>query len=238
MITGLFMGWTDPVSKRWFPTKKMTWNGGKYYTVYLHGMKAAIVANPSMGTAVKVGLIKLEEVEITSEIEVSFRTRMPVNRPFTDTLRLERLGLGTDLAQFDPWEYIGRSGGRSGADSSDLFPEVTPDELGKYHFYFGIGAIDGVEIAKYIYQLQIDTQLTIKNRLIYHRDVLLGTAPGYIADLASHHPQAIELTVAQVNHDIYKFGKLLCHAQIDSKVAIPFSDLDYQPLVDALVVSN
>jgi hypothetical protein len=238
MITGLFMGWTDPVSKRWFPTKKMTWNGGKYYTVYLHGMKAAIVANPSKGTAVKVGLIKLEEVDITSEIEVSFRTRMPVNRPFTDTLRLERLGLDTDLAQFDPWEYIGRSGGRSGADSSDLFPEVTPDELGKYHFHFGIGAIDGVEIAKYIYQLQIDTQLTINNGLIHHRDVLLGTAPGYIADLAHHHPQAIELTIAQINHDIYKFGKLLCHAQIDSKVAIPFSDLDYQPLFDALVVSN
>jgi hypothetical protein len=238
MITGLFMGWTDPVSKRWFPTKKMTWNGGQYYTVYLHGMKAAIVANPSKGTAVKVGLIKLEQVEITSEIEVSFRTRMPVNRPFTDALRLERLGLGTDLTQFDPWEYIGRSGGRSGVDSSDLFPEVTPDEFGKYHFHFGIGAIDGVEIAEYIYQLQIDTQLTINNGLIYHRDVLLGTAPGYIADLASHHPQAIELTVAQVNHDIYKFGKLLCHAQIDSKVAIPFSDLHYQPLVDALVVSN
>ena len=128
--------------------------------------------------------------------------------------------------------------GRSGADSSDLFPEVTPDELGKYHFHFGIRAIEGVEIAKYIYQLQIDTQLTIKNGLIYDRDVLLGTAPGYIADLANHHPQAIELTVAQINHDIYKFGKLLCHAQVDSQVAIPFRSLHYQPLVDALVVSN
>ena len=136
MITGLFMGWTDPVSQQWFPTKKMTWNEGKYYTVYLEGMKAAIVANPSKGTAVKVGLIKLEEVEITNEIEVSFRTRMPVNRPFTDTLRLERLGLDTDLTQFDPWEYIGRSGGRSGADSSDLFPEVTPDELGTHIPHF------------------------------------------------------------------------------------------------------
>jgi hypothetical protein len=238
MITGLFMGWTDPASGQWFPIKKMTWHEGKYYTVYLQGMRSAMEISEGHRTLVKVGLIKLEEVEITNQIEVSFRTRMPVNRPFTDTTRLERLGLNTDLAQFDPWEYIERSGGRSGADNSDLFPEVPPDEFGKYHFYFGIGAIDGVEIAKYIYQLQIDTQLTIKNRLIYHQDVILGTAPGYIADLANHHPHAIELTVAQINHDIYKFGKLLCHAQIDSKVTIPFSDLHYQPLVDIFALGR
>ena len=34
MITGLFMGWTDPVSQQWFPIEKMTWSQCKYYTVY------------------------------------------------------------------------------------------------------------------------------------------------------------------------------------------------------------
>ena len=57
MITGLFMGWTDPTSKKWFPVKKMTWGNGKYYTVYLRGMLSAIATNPSKGTAVKVGLM-------------------------------------------------------------------------------------------------------------------------------------------------------------------------------------
>ena len=51
---------------------------------------------------------------------------MPVNRPFTDTLKLERLGLSTDLDRFDPFEYVARSGGYAREDTSDLFAEVTP----------------------------------------------------------------------------------------------------------------
>lgn len=232
MITGLFIGWTDPISRQWFPIKKMTWNGDKYYTVYLQGMRSAIAVNPSKGTAVRAGLIQLDRVETTSEIEVSFRTRMPVNRPFTDTLRLDRLGLSTDLTQFDPFEYVARSGGRSGGDTSDIFAEVTPDRGGKYHFYFGIRSIEGIDISEYIHQIQTGTKLSIKDGLIYHQDFRLGKAPGYIVDVASHHPQAIELTVAQINHDIYNFGKLLCHLQVDSRAGIPFSDSHYQPLVD------
>jgi len=163
---------------------------------------------------------------------------MPVNRPFTDTLKLERLGLSTDLSQFDPVEYVARSGGYAGEDTSDLFAEVTPDLVGNYHFHFGIRALDGIDLSEYIHQIQTGTNLRIEDGLIYDRGFILGKAPGYIADLANHHPQAIELTVEQINQDIYKFGKLLCHARIDRKVAIPFSDLHYQPLVDALVVSN
>jgi len=189
-------------------------------------------------TLVKSGLAKLDRVKISHDIDVSFRTRMPVNRPFTDTLKLERLGLSTDLNQFDPFDYVARSGGYAGEDTSDLFAEVTPDLVGKYHFHFGIRAVEGIDISEYIHQIQTGTKLSVKDGLIYHQDFLVGKAPGYITDLANHHPHAIELTVAQINHDIYKFGKLLCHAQIDSKVAIPFSDLHYQPLVDALVVSN
>ena len=238
MITGLFMGWTDPVSQQWFPTKKMTWNEGKYYTVYLEGMKAAIVANPFKGTPVKIGLIKLEEVEITNKIEVSFRTRMPVNRPFTDVEKLERMGLSTDLTHFDPFEYTARSGGGVGGDTSDLFPEVTADNFGVYHFYFGIGDIDGLDITEYIHSLKLGSQLIIKDSLIYHNHSLLGQAPGYIADLAKNHSQAIDLTVDKINHDVYRFGKLLCHARIDSRFTIPFGDSHYQPSVDIFTASK
>lgn len=201
MITGLFMGWTDPVSKLWFPIKKMTWDNGKYYTVYLHGMQAAMEVSASHRTLVKSGLAKLDRVKVSNDIDVSFRTRMPVNRPFTDTLKLERLGLSTDLNQFDPFGYVARSGGYAGEDTSDLFAEVTPDLFERYHFYFGIRYIEGIDISKYIFQVQLGTKLIVKDGLIYHQDFLLGKAPGYIADLAKHHPQAIELTVAQINHD-------------------------------------
>ena len=238
MITGLFMGWTDPISQQWFPVKKMTWNNGKYYTVYLQGMRSAIAVNSSKGTAVRAGLIRLDEVNISNEIEVSFRTRMPVNRPFTDVEELERLGLSTDLTQFDPLEYTARSGGGVGGDTSDLFPEVAPDNLGTYHFHFGIGAIEALDITEYIRCLQIGSRLTVKNNLIYHKDFLLGQAPGYIADLAKHHTETIDLTIDRINHDVYKFGKLLCHAHVNSQKAAPFSDLDYQPLVDIFATSK
>ncbi len=238
MITGLFMGWTDPVSKEWFPIKKMTWNDGKYYTVYLQGMRSAIAANPSKGTAVRAGLIQLDRVEITNEIEVTFRTRMPVNRPFSDIERLERLGLSTDLAKFDPFEYVARSGGRSGGDSSDIFPEVIPDRSGKYHFYFGIGAIKNLNISEYIHRIDVKDRLIIKNGKIEHKDYLIGEIPGYIKHVSNNHTESITLTVSKINHDVYKFGKLLCHAEIDSQIYIPFSDFDYQPLVDTLVLNK
>ena len=238
MITGLFMGWTDPVSKQWFPIKKMTWSDGKYYTVYLQGMRSAMEISEAHRTIVKAGLAKLEQITVSNNIDVSFRTRMPVNRPFADTTELARLGLSTDLSKFDPFEYIARSGGYSGVDTSGVFPEVTADSTEKYHFHFGSEYIEGVEISEYISQLQLGSELRIEDGLIYDRDTLLGKAPGYIANLAACHPLAVKLTVAQINHHVYKFGKLLCHAQVDSQVAIPFRSLHYQPLVDALVVSN
>jgi hypothetical protein len=239
MITGLFMGWTDLVSKEWFPIKKMTWNDGKYYTVYLQGMLAAMEVSAAHRTLVKSGLAKLDRVKITDDIHVSFKTRMPVNRPFTSEWRLRRLGLSTDLTQFEPFEYVARSGGGVGGDTSDLFPEVTCDEAGIYHFYFGIGNIEGNDISEYIKKLEANDLLKIKNGLIYDdENFLLGTAPGYISDIDKHHPNSIELTISKINHDIYNGGKLLCHISIDSKNIIPFSDPHYQPLVDIFAPIN
>ena len=82
-ITGLFMGWTDPVTNNWFPLKKITWNEGKYYTVYLQGMLSAMQVSEAHRTTVKAGLAKLDRVAISNDIHVSFKVRMPVNRPFT-----------------------------------------------------------------------------------------------------------------------------------------------------------
>ncbi len=226
------MGWTDPIGKRWFPIKKMTWGNGKYYTVYLKGMLSAIAANPSKGTAVKVGLIKLDRVETTKDIEVSFKVRMPVNRPFHDTERLDRLGLSTDLAQFDPFEYIARSGGKTGGDTSDIFAETTPDRNGLYHYYFGIGAIEGHDISEYIRQLKVGNMLNIREGRVYHDGYLLGETPGYIKYLSERHNASFNLSIAKINHDIYQFGKILCHATINSKNHTPFADDDYQPLIE------
>ena len=119
MITALFMGWTDPATKCWFPLKKMTWHQDKYYVVYLQGMLSALEVSESHRTLVKTGLIKLDRLEVSRDINISFKSRMPVNRPFSDVEQLGRLGLSTNLNNFDPFEYVSRSSGRTIGDTYD-----------------------------------------------------------------------------------------------------------------------
>lgn len=228
MITSLYMGWTDPFTKKWFPITKMTWGNEKYYTVYLQGILSAMEISPSYRAEVKTGLIKLDKIRISEGINVDFRPRMPVNRPYTDVAKLERLGLSTDLNLFDPFEYIARSGGKTIGDSADIFPQVTPDDNGIYNFYFCIRAIKKIDSN----HLHLNPELVIEDGLIYHLSVLLDKAPGYIKDIAAHHPDAINLTVAKISY-LHSQERILCHARIDSKITIPFTDVQYQPLVES-----
>jgi hypothetical protein len=235
MITGLFMGWTDYDSKRWFPITKMTWIDRKYYTVYLHGILTAMEISETQRTMVKSGLVKLDRVQTTIDIPASFKRRIPVHRPFTDLEKLEQLGMPRSLNKFDPFEYVARTGGYTATDNYDLFPEVTPDESGIYHFYFTAGAFDGVDITEYVTKLQIGARLNIENSSVYHEDKRLDKAPGYINDLAKHCPQVLEVTVAKINHHKSGHSSLLCKVSIDRQIYIPFSDSLYQPLVNILI---
>lgn len=94
-------------------------------------------------TLVKTGWAKLDRVEVTDDIHVSFRSRIPVNRPFTDTEKLERLGLSTDRSRFDPFEYISRSARQKSAKELIQASEVkrsathSPD---KKKLYVDLGA--------------------------------------------------------------------------------------------------
>jgi hypothetical protein len=238
MITGLFMGWTDPISKQWFPIKKMTWSGGKYYTVYVEGMRQAMVISEAHRTAVKAGLAKLDRVSVTDGIESSFKTRIPVNRPFTDVAELMRLDLSTDLTQFDPVEYVARSGGYVGGDTADLFPEVTPDRFGFYHFYFEVEPVESMNIGKYVHLVKVGRKLIISERWIGCQDFVLGRAPGYICDLYAQYPRSISIEIARIDPNRRRFGKFLCHATVDRQLHIPFSNTLYQPLVDLLIESK
>jgi hypothetical protein len=239
MITALFKGWTDSETGAWFPIHKMTWNENKsqYHTVYLHGMLAAMKISAAHRTMVRTGLAKLDRIVTSDRISVHFKSQLPLSRQFTDTTRLRRLGLSPDLQQFDPFTYVARSGART-IDNFDLFAALAPDELGYYHFHFGSRDIEGIEITDKIQRLQIGTKLKIEDNHIFDNKLLLGGLPGYIADIARNHPEAIDLMVERVNHDEYRFGKILCHAVVDSRIYVPFTDKNYQPLVETLAASR
>jgi hypothetical protein len=229
MITGFFMDWFDRDKGKWFPVEKMIWKNGKYYSFYLQGMLEAIKAFPYEDK-----INRFDRVIITDDISPGFEDRMPLGRPFTDVSSLDRLGLPTDLNRFDIFEYMARSGGHNNTNDSQLFPEVTPDAFGIYHFYFSIEPIGGIDITKYLYQIEVKDKLFIKDGSIYHENFVLGMAPGYINDFSKCYFQAIELNVSKVNHHIYKTSKILCHAQINGNKFIPFSDSRYEPLANIL----
>jgi hypothetical protein len=234
LITGLFMGWTDFYSKEWFPVRKMIWIDREYHTVYLHGMLAATEISETQRAMVKSGLVKLDRIEVSDDIQLSFKRRMPVHRPFTDLEKLERLGLPRSLNKFDPFEYVARTGGYMATDNYDIFPQVTPNESGIYQFYFTAGAFDGVNITEYVTRLQVGEGLSIEKGSVYHQNFLLDKVPGYINDIVKYHPQAIQVTVAKINHHRSGRTSLLCTIEISNEVYVPFGGLNYQPLVNIL----
>jgi hypothetical protein len=129
--------------------------------------------------------------------------------------------------------------GRCGGDPCDIFPEVTPDENGKHDFHFGIGLYEDLDISEYLHRIQIGDRLIINAGVITHKGYVVGTTPGYISHLLHLYTESIDyLTVAKVNHDIYKFGKILCHAEVNSRKCVPFTEFDYEPMTDILVSSK
>jgi hypothetical protein len=233
MITGLFMGWTDSVSKAWYPIQKMSKHGDGYRTCYVNGVYAAIEASANMQLLFKKGLIKPLEVKITKEIPSVFAQRMPIARPEDAVKELEFLDLPT--RPIDPIAYASRSGGYSITDGYDIFPEVTADANGNYHFYFSPRNITklGVSIHEYIDKLSIGTILGFDRMgYLYHGSTLLGRLPGYLANMVEGG-RPIEIEVAKINsqtsgHYCYH---LLCHTMVKIK---PFTESNYQVLESAV----
>jgi hypothetical protein len=233
MITGLFMGWTDSVSKAWYPIQKMSKNADGYRTCYVNGVFAAIDASPNMQLLFKKGLIKPLEVKITKEIPSVFAQRMPIARPEDAVKELEFLDLPT--RPIDPIAYASRSGGYSITDGYDIFPEVTADANGNYHFYFLSGNLPdlGGSIHEYIDNLSVGTILEFDRAgYLIHRSTILGKLPGYLVDVVGCG-RPIQIEVAKINSQIgWRYYHLLCHATVKSK---SFTEAKYQQVLASVL---
>jgi hypothetical protein len=230
MITGLFMGWTDPVTKCWYPIQKMSSSATGYRTYYINGVFQAIEASPNMRLLFERGLIKPDEVKVSQKIPSVYAQRMPIIRPEDAVKELEFLALPTH--PIDPIAYVSRSGGYSITDGYDLFPEVTVDAHGEYHFYFlsqNLAKEFGVSTHEYIDRLLVGTVLEC-NRMGYliHHNTILGKLPGYLADLVGQDRQIL-IEVAKINSQIgWRYYHLLCHATVKFK---PFTEAKYQQIL-------
>jgi hypothetical protein len=183
-------------------------------------------------------LNRLAKTSITDDIHHHFRSKLQLNRPFDNKNRLARLGLSTDLKQFNAIEYAARSGGYT-IDRQDLTPIVTPDDNGIYHYYFGTHEIDEPNINDYLKSaVNIGDKLELKDGNLYHQGTPVGAASGYVIDLHRSHPEAIDINIDLVTADIYKFHKVLCHVKFDGNISTPFTTEYYQPLATVLAGVN
>lgn len=233
MISGLFMGWTDPISKAWYPIQKMSKNADGYHTCYVNGVFDAIDASPNMQLLFEKKLIKPFEVKITKEIPSVFAQRMPIARPDDAVKELQLLDLPKHPV--DPIAYASRSGGYSVTDGYDLFPEVTADVNGNYHFYFLSRNLPdvGASIHEYIDNLSVGTILEFdRTGYLIHHNTVLGKLPGYLVDVVGHN-RSIQVEVTKINSQIgWRYYHLLCHATVESK---SFTETKYQQVLASVL---
>jgi hypothetical protein len=229
VISGLFMGWTDPISKAWYPIQKMSKNADGYRTSYVNGVFDAIDASPNMQLLFKKGLIKPNGVKISKEIPSVFAQRMPIARHEDAVKELQLLDLPKHPV--DPIAYVSRSGGYSVTDGYDLFPEVTADANGDYHFYFLSRNLPdvGASIHEYIDNLSVGTILEFdRTGYLIHHSTVLGKLPGYLVDVVGCG-RPIQIEVAKINSQIgWHYYHLLGHATVKFK---PFTEAKYQQVL-------
>jgi hypothetical protein len=237
MITGFYMGWTDPRSKIWYPIRKLTWSNDKYYTVYLRGILDAAEASNGMKYMIMKGFRIVDEIQVTDKIIGEFAKLVEDNYDRVHLYSVERLSLPEE-GLLSPFEYTARNNRFENMNHHDVFPEISSDENDMYNFYFGTRHIKALDICDYIQQLEIGTELFMKDNYIYHDNELLGEAPNYIIDLYNRYPEAIKINIAKINHDKYTSGKIVCHAKVKNKIIIPFNDYRYQPLLSLAKISS
>jgi hypothetical protein len=231
MITALFMGWTDHTTGNWFPIRKMSTAKG-YEMTYLNGVFSAIETAVNMRAIFEKGVLKPDEVRTSTQIPNIFAERLPIARPEDARAELELLDL---KSPFNPIDFGARCGGYSVTDNYDLFPEVTPDADGHYHFYFPARNLPKSEISAHdcIDRLSIGQNLEFDlNGSIVHGGDVLGRLPGYLIDLVrSNLP--LEIEVAKINPQIgWRYYHLFCHVTVKAK---PFAEAKYQQARQAVV---
>lgn len=158
---------------------------------------------------------------------------MPVNRE-PDPKMLESLGL--DFNQFDPIEYVARSGGYRYGDCEDLFPEVQPDRLGNYNFVFRTvdsytfstpnrPELNSINVGDKVLATLIEGRLKLQCQ-----DYIIGSTPPYIRELYKKYREHLKISVFKVNPEVPYEYQFLLLASLNQKIGIPFSELEYQPI--------
>ena len=249
-MTTLYLAWQDPRSRHWFPMGRLVrheTDPTEYEFSYVAGARQAEELSPFWKVP---GFPELDRLYTAPEVFPPFRNRvMNLSRPD----RPEYLShLGIDLDDWDEVTELSVSGGRGPSDRFEMFPEIVPDEDGRFDARFVLHGLrhtnpDSIRRSESIEAGQrLELSFEMSNPPATHaislktRDqYILGWLPRYLVSWL-HHDNAwmvteAEATVAQMNPDAPLSHRLL----VDFSGRLPdgftqMKDLpEYQPIAAA-----
>ena len=246
----LYMAWQSPRSRRWFPVGRLLRHEtepAEYEFVYLRGAEQA---REEEGFFMAPGFWQFGHVDRAPVMFPTFRNRiMNPSRPDRPEY-LAMLGMHTD--NWDAVTELSLSGGRQHSDDFEVFPEIVPDESGRFATQFIVHGLrhtnaPSIERSEELEEGDpLEVSFELNNPAAKHAisvktidQYVLGWLPRYLVD-GMHRDNAwmvddVEATVAQVNGDAPLSHRLL----VDFKGRLPkgFSPMrdlpQYQPIVSA-----
>ena len=211
----IYLAWEDRRSRRWFPVGRVVRNNSgtcKYEFSYTEGARQAKESNGFFGIP---GFPSLNRGYQADELFPAFANRtMNLGRP-------DRAGylseLGLDETEWDALAELSVSGGRSLADSFEVFPEIEPDREGRFETRFVLHglrhlnkhAVERSESLRVGEPLRLSFELNnpaTSHAILVSSDdyYMLGWLPRYLVD-CMHRDGAwlvedVEVSVAKVNY--------------------------------------
>ena len=245
----LYFAWQDPRSRSWFPVGRLVRRNAKHAEFEFAYVQGARHAEEAAGFRMIPGFPDMDRLYTAPTIFQTFRNRvMNLHRPD----RLEYLSqLGIDINDWDEVTELSVSGGRIHSDSFEAFPEIMPDEGGRFATRFilhglrhtnhhSIQRSESLEVGESL-ELAFELNNPVAKHAISvktHDQYVLGWLPHYLVS-GMHQDDAwmvteVETKVAQVNHASPLSHRLL----IDFSGRLPegFSpmrDLPEYQLIDA-----
>ena len=245
----LYFAWQDPRSRSWFPVGRLVRldaNPAVFEFAYVQGARQA---EEAAGFRMIPGFPDMGRLYTAPTIFPTIRNRvMNLQRPD----RLEYLSqLGIDISDWDEVTELSVSGGRIHSDSFEAFPEIMPDEGGRFATRFILHGLrhtnhhsmqrsESLEVGESL-ELAFELNNPVAKHAISvktHDQYVLGWLPHYLVS-GMHQDDAwmvteVETRVAQVNHDSPLSHRLL----VDFSGRLPegFSpmrDLPEYQLIDA-----
>jgi hypothetical protein len=242
----LFLAWQDSRSRHWFPIGKLTFDGNHYHFVYTHGVKKA---QTEANFKLLHSFSERDRIYTSSELFPLFSNRLmrPSRPDYQDYIQWLNIPQDED----DPISILARSGGHKATDNFEVFPYPESNENGLYHVHFFVRGLRympecSIELVKQLkpeYRLYLTHDLQNNHDskallLITEQRHNLGYCPRYLAadiyELLKQNPQSVDVRVERVNLAPTPIQfRLLCNltAQWHDNFQ-PFSNQDYQPIVD------